>query len=251
MTKVKEREQSVVGSISPNRIGEPVIFSNKQFLPRLMDHFLFWGFGRYSSIFVRFDKIRRNLFRLMGSAISCRGSCYIFVLIMGIFYTLSISAQEIVQPVDFSHKTHAGDFAISCEFCHVYTERSSVAGIPSIRNCIGCHTVVSGEGDAAEEISKIFDYWKLGTSVPWRRVYDLPDFVYFSHRSHSLVGIECTECHGVVEQQEAMALETLHADLSMGWCLDCHMSKQIIGKGGNTGSAEYIYGSVDCLACHK
>lgn len=216
-----------------------------------MNLFPFFRTDRHIDISGRFNEQGASPFRFVRSVgLWCKFPC-IFLLILKI-YTLQVLGQGVEQPIVFNHKTHAGDFAISCEFCHIYTERSQVAGIPSIQNCIGCHTVIRGEEeDLADEISLIFDYWKSGRPIPWRKIYDLPDFVYFSHRAHSVVGIECTECHGEVEQQEALSLENMHADLNMGWCIDCHTAKTVVGNDGGAAAAEYLQGSVDCMACHK
>jgi hypothetical protein len=50
-------------------------------------------------------------------------------------------------------------------------------------------------------------------------VHDLPDFVYFNHSIHVAKGVGCETCHGRVDR---MPLVAQHADLTMGWCLDCH-----------------------------
>ena len=34
------------------------------------------------------------------------------------------------QPILFSHKIHAGDFKIDCQYCHADARRSTFAGIP-------------------------------------------------------------------------------------------------------------------------
>ena len=55
--------------------------------------------------------------------------------------------------------------------------------------------------------------------IPWRRVHDLPDFVYFNHSIHVSKGVGCFTCHGRVDQ---MAAIEQHSTLTMSWCIDCH-----------------------------
>jgi hypothetical protein len=53
----------------------------------------------------------------------------------------------------------------------------------------------------------------------WIRVHNLPDYAYFTHRSHVSAGIGCVTCHGRIDEMEKVTQMT---PLSMGWCLDCH-----------------------------
>ena len=43
------------------------------------------------------------------------------------------------QPIKFSHKIHAGENAINCEYCHSSVTKSRHAGIPSLNVCMNCH----------------------------------------------------------------------------------------------------------------
>ena len=36
------------------------------------------------------------------------------------------------QPINFSHKLHAGDMKIDCQYCHIGVEKSRVASIPTV-----------------------------------------------------------------------------------------------------------------------
>jgi hypothetical protein len=58
-----------------------------------------------------------------------------------------------------------------------------------------------------------------GVPIRWRRVHNLPDYVFFDHSVHVKNGIGCTTCHGAVDR---MPLMRQAAPLTMGWCLDCH-----------------------------
>src|SRR4030042_1718761 len=61
--------------------------------------------------------------------------------------------------------------------------------------------------------------WRSGTSIEWKKVHDLPDFVYFNHSAHVNKGVGCTTCHGPVDK---MAYVWQEKSLLMEWCLDCH-----------------------------
>ena len=60
---------------------------------------------------------------------------------------------------------------------------------------------------------------RRGESIPWIKVHDLPDFVYFNHEIHVNKGIGCASCHGRVDQMPLMYSENT---LQMEWCLNCH-----------------------------
>jgi hypothetical protein len=61
--------------------------------------------------------------------------------------------------------------------------------------------------------------YRSGESIPWTKVYDLPDFVYFNHSIHIHKGIGCSTCHGRVDR---MNLTYQEPSLHMEWCLGCH-----------------------------
>jgi hypothetical protein len=134
------------------------------------------------------------------------------------------------QPIAFSHKIHAGDNQIGCLYCHTYARRSTVAGVPSVQLCMGCHRNV---GQDKPEVQKLAAYWDQRVSIPWARVYDMPDFVYFSHKRHVLKKIPCQECHGPVQ---TMSTVKRVGTLDMARCVNCHVKNRA---------------SIDCLTCHK
>ena len=55
--------------------------------------------------------------------------------------------------------------------------------------------------------------------IAWRRVADVPDYVYFNHSIHIAKGIGCQSCHGPIAR---MALTYKAKPLTMGFCLSCH-----------------------------
>lgn len=120
------------------------------------------------------------------------------------------------QPVPFSHKHHVGDDGIDCRYCHSGVETSAFAGIPPLSTCMTCHSQLYTDSEALAPLVRAF-----ASEVPlhWRRIYKLPDFVYFNHGIHIAKGVGCVSCHGRVDQ---MPLTWRVAPLTMRWCLDCH-----------------------------
>jgi hypothetical protein len=135
-----------------------------------------------------------------------------------------------VQPIDFSHRVHAGDNQIACLYCHSGASRSTAAGVPSVSTCYECHRMIKLKNI---ETQKVIDHWQQKQPIPWVRVYSLPDYVYFSHKRHVQKGIACQDCHGQVQTMERISQQ---ASLNMGWCLECH---------------EQRGGPRECDVCHK
>jgi hypothetical protein len=145
-----------------------------------------------------------------------------------------------VQPVEFSHKVHAKDHAIPCEYCHFSARRGPVAGVPPANVCMNCHSEV--QKDSAE-VRKIVEAVKSGRPMEWVRVHDLPDFVRFDHRAHVNQGVACQTCHGSVQE---MARVEQVKDLSMGWCVNCHRDYTRNPPKG----FKNVRASVECSVCH-
>jgi hypothetical protein len=120
------------------------------------------------------------------------------------------------QPVPFSHKHHVQGLGVQCQYCHVTAETSSYAGIPPTKTCINCHAQIWTNAQLLEPVRQS---WATGQSLPWIKVHDLPDYVYFSHEIHVHKGIGCASCHGRVDQMPLMYAQNT---LQMEWCLDCH-----------------------------
>jgi hypothetical protein len=120
------------------------------------------------------------------------------------------------QPVPFSHKHHVQGLGLQCQYCHTTVEKSSYAGIPPTKTCINCHAQIWTNAQLLEPVRAS---WATGQSLPWTKVHDLPDFVYFSHEIHVNKGLGCSSCHGRVDQMPLMYAENT---LQMEWCLDCH-----------------------------
>jgi hypothetical protein len=120
------------------------------------------------------------------------------------------------QPLPFSHKHHVGDDGIDCRYCHWSVEKSAFAGIPSTQVCLTCHSQLFSD---AALLAPLRQAARTGQPLRWRRVHDLPDFVFFNHSIHVAKGVGCVECHGRVDRMPR--IERV-ASLEMQWCLACH-----------------------------
>lgn len=141
--------------------------------------------------------------------------------------TLNIGYQP-EQPIPFSHALHAGQLKMDCRYCHNTVYEASHAAVPPTSTCINCHSPYeSGNQDPAlaaikpgsRALAPLHESWQTGRSIAWKRVHNLPDFVYFNHAAHVNSGVSCVFCHGRVDK-----MEVVHQDkqLSMAWCLECH-----------------------------
>jgi hypothetical protein len=129
-----------------------------------------------------------------------------------------VTQQDVAreQPVQFSHKHHAGELGIDCRYCHTSVEISAVASVPPTKTCINCHSQIWAQSQFLEPVRAS---WRTDQSIRWIKVNDLPDFVYFNHSVHVHKGIGCVSCHGRVDRMNQLYQA---ASLQMEWCLDCH-----------------------------
>jgi hypothetical protein len=122
----------------------------------------------------------------------------------------------IKQPIAFDHRHHVVDDAIDCRYCHDLVDRTPYAGVPPTERCLNCHNQI---WNTSPELARVWASYVTDTPIHWRRVHQLPDFVYFNHAIHVNKGVGCETCHGRVDR---MARVFQVAPLTMGWCLDCH-----------------------------
>jgi len=165
------------------------------------------------------------------------------------------------QPIYYSHKVHAGTNQISCLYCHGGAQDSKHANIPSVNVCMNCHMAIKEyKGDAiykedglqvngTAEIQKLYKYagWnpevkkydKPGSPIEWIRIHNLPDHVYFNHSQHVKVGKQvCQTCHGPIQE---MPQVYQFAELSMGWCINCHRESKVNFYNKETGEGNKFY----------
>ncbi len=156
-----------------------------------------------------------------------------------------------LQPIAYSHATHAGKLKIDCLYCHYGAARSDAAGVPPLSVCMNCHNAVrrvAGASEPSAEIARFVAIWETRASsaplnVAWTRVHDLPDFVHFPHRVHVANNIRCQECHGPIQD---MVRVRQASSLSMGWCVNCHRQP----KSAAPSHWKRTVGPLDCAACH-
>ena len=123
------------------------------------------------------------------------------------------------QPIPFSHKQHA-EAGLQCKDCHAGAAKKERAGLPRLEKCMLCHTTIAAERPAVQRVA---EFHQQGTKVEWVRVYQVPDFVFFSHARHLKAGEECRTCHGPVEKRDVLAKEV---STSMIACMNCHQERQ-------------------------
>ncbi|MGC6442853.1 MAG: cytochrome c3 family protein [Rubripirellula sp.] len=144
--------------------------------------------------------------------------------------TLNVGYQP-KQPVPFSHAIHAGQLKLDCRYCHNTVFDAAHAAVPPTATCINCHSPANDEGITAlaavhaesPKLEPIHESWLEGRSVGWKRIHNLPEFVYFNHAAHVNSGVSCKSCHGRIDQME----EVYQAkELSMAWCIECHRNPE-------------------------
>src|SRR5260370_7261600 len=102
------------------------------------------------------------------------------------------------------------DMGLNCASCHETPRPGEMMGIPAASKCMTCHQTVRKDSPA---IQKLAAFAARQEPVPWVRVYQIPSFVFFSHKWHLAAGAKCETCHGKVAERDRMFRET---DISMG-----------------------------------
>jgi len=149
----------------------------------------------------------------------------LLLLILGLA-TIGVSERpwlprtDVVQPIPFSHRTHIAGGGLDCKSCHPVPDPGDFATIPETSKCMSCHRTVKKDSPAVQRLA---DFHNDKKDVPWRRVYRIPDYVYFSHKAHLAKGIACESCHGPVRERDVLRKEK---ETSMAACMDCHRAKQ-------------------------
>jgi hypothetical protein len=135
-----------------------------------------------------------------------------------------------VQPIPFPHKTHLEKKAV-CADCHDSADKGPIAGIPSVKTCMICHSQIATDKPLIKQVT---GYSEKGIEIPWQRVYGFTReaHVRFNHAPHIRASVDCTTCHGDLAKQTVAERVVNH---SMGFCVNCHKQKSA---------------SNDCLTCH-
>ncbi len=202
------------------------------------------------------------------------------ILLLGAWVTYEYLMQvgvdqgyQPIQPIMYSHKIHAGDNGIDCNYCHSSAKDSKTSGIPSLNVCMNCHKNITevaedtrvgdmGKKELDLELKKLFKHVEAGTPIKWKRIHRLPDFVYFNHSQHvSVQGVACQKCHGPIQEMDEVFQ---HEPLTMKWCVDCHRTtdvkmdnkyyedihKELSKKYNKKSFTEADMGGLECAKCH-
>jgi cytochrome c551/c552 len=180
-------------------------------------------------------------------------SCYMGLMSVGVEQNYAPK-----QPIPFSHKLHAGQYKIDCNYCHTGVTKGKQANIPSINICMNCHSQIKeGPLYGKEGIAMLLDHYEKQRPIEWVRIHNLPDLAYFNHAQHVNVGkVECQTCHGQIDTMEVVRQ---HSPLTMGWCINCHRETKVNGQDNayydklfakhKEMTVEQI-GGLECAKCH-
>ena len=177
--------------------------------------------------------------------------------LIGVGYAFSTPRRGYAphQPILFQHSKMAaaprwvtdengeevnlGGYDIPCIYCHTMPYKGRHATLPSTDICMNCHSFV---GQDKEWVLVLKQFHERGQPIPWVKVHDLPDFVYYDHSAHlnaldaqGQPKLDCVNCHGDVANQDLVEVQLR---FNMGWCLDCHRDPAM---GAST----------DCVTCHR
>lgn len=156
----------------------------------------------------------------------------LLIAVGGLLLMKPSGAGGVVQPIAFNHKKHT-DSGLECSACHETVQHAAMAGRPKLATCLLCHETALTQ--SAEE-EKLQQYAQRQEEIPWRRLFRLPDHVYFSHRMHVVLAkLECQVCHGDIAETTKPPTRP-GVNLTMDACIACHTMRQA---------------STDCNACHK
>jgi mono/diheme cytochrome c family protein len=194
----------------------------------------------------------------------------VVLFIVGGYYTIQAAiglgrnkGYQPEQPIYYSHKVHAGVNQISCLYCHGGAYEGKHANVPSVNICMNCHMAINEYGATSEklyredgtevngtaEIQKIYaasgwdpklkKYTGKEKPIEWTKIHNLPDHVYFNHSQHTRAGqVQCQTCHGPIQEMPEVKQ---FAELSMGWCINCHRESKVNFYNAETGEGNKFY----------
>ena len=181
------------------------------------------------AFFARKSLVTFTVFIILGFGVNSAWN-----LMLGVGVTKGYAPE---QPIAYSHKLHSGINGIDCNYCHHSARHGKSAAIPSANVCMNCHTYINEGPSGKAEIQKIYDAVGFDPEkgqyiegyeqkpIKWVRIHNLPDHAYFNHSQHVVAGgLECQDCHGAIEEMEVVEQ---HAELTMGWCIDCHRQTEV------------------------
>jgi hypothetical protein len=139
------------------------------------------------------------------------------------------TSKDPAQPIAFNHKLHSAR-GLECSSCHDNPDPGETMSMPTTDLCMACHQTVATEKTS---IKRLRHFATGKQPIPWVRIYSLPGFVFWSHRTHLAAGQSCDACHGDIAN-----MPVVHATnvTTMDGCVACHTKKD-----ANTG----------CSGCHE
>lgn len=127
--------------------------------------------------------------------------------------------EAVPQPIAFNHRRHVEDAGVECDVCHEHYSTGQHSGLPALSLCLDCHDEPVTE---EPEEQKLRDLAGAEDEVAFRKLFRLPDNVFYSHRRHvTIAGLECETCHGEIAATASPPPEPL-IHVTMDFCLDCH-----------------------------
>lgn len=156
-----------------------------------------------------------------------------FLLVTDVSSLAARRHPPISQPIAFSHRKHAGDLKIACNFCHKYVLTGRHSGLPGAETCGLCHIAPLGHSPEAAKVSEML---AKGEPLRFNKLFRLPDYVFYSHRRHvAIAELDCSNCHDGIADTEVPPDRPL-IQIKMAFCVDCHRTRGV---------------TTDCTACHR
>jgi hypothetical protein len=161
-----------------------------------------------------------------------------------------MAGPPVWRVTDSGERVNDGGYGIPCAYCHTMSYKGRHATLPSTAVCMNCHSSI---GLNKEWVLRMREYWDRGEPIPWVKVHDLPDFVYFDHSvhlnarneqghsklpltdAHGQPMVACQNCHGDVAKMDIVSVQT---NFNMQWCLDCHRKPEMKAP-------------TSCVTCHR
>jgi hypothetical protein len=167
----------------------------------------------------------RGVFKFVGTVVA------MLTLMIGSAYTVRNWRDRVVQPIQFNHRKHAAQ--MECSACHTYYTLGAHSGLPDESTCSICHATALTK---SPEEAKLLKMLAEGKPVVFKKLFHLPEHVYYSHRRHAVLGkLECTQCHDGIANTEVPPAQPL-VKITMNFCLDCHQKSKV---------------TTDCKSCHR
>lgn len=142
-------------------------------------------------------------------------------------------AGTVTQPFAFNHQKHVEGLGLECSTCHEYYGTREHSGLPTLVTCLGCH---EGGPVGSPEEKQLLDLAERAPDARFRKLFKLPDHVYYSHRRHvAVAGLTCETCHGDVASTTVPPPRPL-VRITMDTCVTCHAEQDV---------------RTDCTPCHR